>query len=179
MNGQPGKIHNPDPHLTNTGQGQVIPLRIQLFGEGSHRKTPWALLFVSRLILGGVFLYAGLEKILHPAAFADTIFNYRILPEILTPFAAVVLPWLEVFVGLALFLGVWLPGAVFLCNLLLVIFLGALVFNLSRGLNVHCGCFGTTSREGSHEPMVWYLARDAVFFIPAFYLFMHTFIIKK
>ena len=137
------------------------------------------LFIAARLILGGVFLYAGFEKILHPAAFAEIIFNYRILPDVLTPFAAVVLPWLEVFVGLALFLGMWLPGAVFLCNLLLVIFLGALAFNLTRGLAIHCGCFGTNFREGSHEPMAWYLARDAVFFIPAFYLFMHIFFMKK
>ena len=136
-------------------------------------------LFVSaRLILGVVFLYASIDKILHPAAFADVIIDYRMLPDVLSNLTAVVLPWLEFFLGLALLLGVWLPGAVFLCNLLLVIFIGTLVFNLARGLDVYCGCFDTTIRDGAHAPMAWYVIRDGLFLVPAFYLFLHTFIFK-
>ena len=145
----------------------------------SQRYGSRSLLFMSRVILGIVFLYAGFDKVLHPAAFADVIINYRMLPDVLANLTAIVLPWLEFFLGLALLLGVWLPGAVFLCNLLLVIFLGALVFNLARGLGVYCGCFDTTIRDDSHAPMTWYVIRDGLFLVPAFYLSLHTFLLKR
>ncbi|MGA8240229.1 MAG: MauE/DoxX family redox-associated membrane protein [Desulfobacterales bacterium] len=34
-----------------------------------------------RLLLGTVFLYASYDKILHPQAFAQAVYNYQILPD--------------------------------------------------------------------------------------------------
>ncbi len=163
----------PEKNRDNPGQEGAVPTCMVEDPGGRYGLRP--LFITARLILGIVFLYASFDKILHPAAFADVIINYRILPDVLTHLTAVVLPWLEFFLGLALLLGVWLPGAVFLCNLLLVIFLGTLVFNLARGLDVYCGCFGPTVRDGSRAPMAWYVIRDGLFLVPAFYLFLHTF----
>jgi len=126
-----------------------------------------------RLLLGGIFLYASWDKILHPEPFAEAIYNYQILPDFLINFSALVLPWLELFLGLCIISGIWLPGAVFLTNLLMVIFFGALIFNLARGLNVQCGCFGTGGggivQEGT---MVWYLMRDLLFLLCGITLFV-------
>ena len=111
-----------------------------------------------RFFLGGIFLYASWDKILHPEAFAEAIYNYRILPDFLINFSALVLPWLELFLGICIISGLWLPGAVFLVNLLMAIFFGALIFNLARGLNVQCGCFGTGGggavQEGDRKSVV-------------------------
>lgn len=124
--------------------------------------------FWARLVLGLIFIYASVDKIYHPAEFAQVISNYQILPDALINIVAIVLPWLELTVGMLLIIGIWLPGAIVLSNLLLLTFLGILIFNTIRGVNVHCGCF-TTSTEGAPET-TWYLVRDASFLILSGYL---------
>jgi cobalt-zinc-cadmium efflux system protein len=119
--------------------------------------------FWIRLILGAVFVLASVDKIIHPAAFAQAIYNYQILPDALINLTAIILPWLELLLGILLISGLWLPGAAVLVNLLLLAFFGALVFNVARGLDVHCGCF-TASTEGT-PATTWYLIRDTVFLV--------------
>jgi len=114
-----------------------------------------------RMLVAGIFLYASYDKILHPADFAAIIKDYRILPDILVNPAAIVLPWLELILGLLLAAGKWLEGALFLVNALLLVFWTALVVNAFRGIDVGCGCF-STAREGGGD-MMWYLFRDGVF----------------
>jgi len=130
---------------------------------------------VARLILAGIFIYASLDKIAHPAAFAKDVYNYQILPDALINLTALVLPWLELFLGLCLLVGIWLPGAVLTVNGLMVAFLAALVFNLARGLDINCGCFST----GSEAPAMsagWYLLRDMGFFAVGVFLFYAVFL---
>lgn len=130
---------------------------------------------LARLILGFLFIYASIEKIIHPGQFAEVIHNYQILPDLLINPTAIILPWLELILGAFLLIGIWLPGAVFLTNLLLVLFLGAMVFNLTRGLDIHCGCFSTTVDLGdAAAPMVWYVIRDSLFIVPGIFLLWHT-----
>jgi hypothetical protein len=89
-----------------------------------------------------------------------------------------VLPWLELFLGLCLLAGLWLPGAVLTANGLLVVFLAAFIFNMTRGLNVNCGCFST----GSDVPAMsagWYLLRDFGFFAVGAFLFYAVFLSRN
>lgn len=132
------------------------------------KDTLKSLFFWARLALGLIFIYASIDKIYHPAEFAQVIYNYQILPDTLINMAAIILPWLELLLGILLILGLWLPGAIVLSNLLLLTFFGTLVLNTIRGVNVHCGCF-TTSTEGTPET-TWYLVRDASFLILSGYL---------
>jgi hypothetical protein len=129
---------------------------------------------VARLILAGIFIYASLDKIAHPAAFAKDVYNYQILPDALINLTALVLPWLEMFLGLCLLAGIWLPGAVLTVNGLLVVFLAALVVNLARGLDINCGCFSTGS-EAPAMSVGWYLLRDAGFLAVGAFLFYAVF----
>ncbi len=137
----------------------------------SFKKDP---AFWARMVLGGIFIWAGADKIFHPAAFAQAIYNYQILPGGSINLTALILPWVEVLLGAFLVLGVWLPGAVALANVLLLVFLGALVFNMARGLDVHCGCF-SSSTEGDPATL-WYLLRDTVFLCLGGYLFLKVFL---
>ena len=57
---------------------------------------------------------------------------------------ALVLPWLEVFAGLALVLGIWRRTAAAIFGALLIVFVGAISINLARGHPIDCGCFGTS-----------------------------------
>ncbi len=127
--------------------------------------------------MGGVFVWASTYKILHPAAFASVIANYQLLPDVLVNGYAVTLPWLELLLGFFLIFGLWLPGAVVLSNLLLVVFSGALVFNVARGLDIHCGCF--TSDTIGNPKTTWYLVRNAVLITVAAYLLFKVVIRKK
>ncbi len=117
----------------------------------------------ARIVLGALFIAASIDKIAHPAAFAEIIHNYQILPDYLINISAIVLPWLEALLGLCIITGVWLPGTVVLANLLLLTFFSALLFNLSRGLNVHCGCFSTKITDNPQT--AWYVARDSLFLL--------------
>jgi uncharacterized membrane protein len=116
----------------------------------------------TRLFLGAIFLYASVDKILYPEAFAEIVYNYRILPDAMIHVTAVVIPWLELLLGLFLVLNLWLPGAVLVANALFIVFLGAITLNITRGLDIDCGCFSST---GSPAPMFYYLGRDAFFFL--------------
>jgi uncharacterized membrane protein YphA (DoxX/SURF4 family) len=102
----------------------------------------------ARLILGVIFIYASYDKILHPKAFAEIVYNYQILPDGLINVTAIFLPWLEMLMGVFLIAGFWMPGTVVWCNILLVVYIGVLWFNLARGIDVNCGCF-STSKESS------------------------------
>lgn len=144
---------------------------------GASNHLRWRVL-AARLILAGIFIYASLDKIAHPAAFAKDVYNYQILPDALINLTALVLPWLELFLGLCLLAGIWLPGAVLTVNGLMVVFLAALVFNLARGLDINCGCFST----GSDTPAMsagWYLMRDVGFFAVGIFLFYAVFVHRR
>jgi len=124
--------------------------------------------------MAGIFLYASIDKIANPAAFAKDIYNYQILPDALINLTALVLPWLELLLGLCLLTGVWMPGAVLTVNGLLIVFLAALVFNLARGLNVDCGCFGAGGL-GPSMSTGGYLLRDMAFLSLGVFLFFSVF----
>lgn len=131
----------------------------------------------SRFILGGVFVYASFDKILHPAAFAEAVYNYQILPDNLINLTAIVLPCLELVLGIFLIINVWIPGTVVMCNLLLITFIGALLFNMARGLNINCGCFSTTAVENSTNVLT--VLRDTSFLAMAVYLLYAIFFYRN
>jgi uncharacterized membrane protein YphA (DoxX/SURF4 family) len=103
------------------------------------------LLFLFRVIVGFIFLYAGILKISDPSGFSDAINNYDLLPLSLVNFFAITLPWIEVVAGLFLLFGVSVKENSFIISVLLIVFILAIVISLSRGLNIECGCFGTSS----------------------------------
>ena len=113
-----------------------------------------------RLTLAIIFFCAGIEKILQPQEFAVAIYNYQLLPDCVINLSAIFLPWLEVFIAASLVSGIYTRGAALLSSLLFIIFATALTINLVRGLDISCGCFGTSSGNIS-----WlYLARDLSLF---------------
>ena len=135
------------------------------------------LTLAARLILGGIFVYASFDKILHPAAFAEAVYNYQILPHGLINLTAIVLPCLELILGIFLLLNFWMPGTVVMCNLILTTFIGALLFNMARGLNINCGCFSTTAVESSMNVLT--VLRDTSFLAIGGYLLYAIFSYRK
>ncbi|HPI73450.1 MAG TPA: MauE/DoxX family redox-associated membrane protein [bacterium] len=104
-------------------------------------KTKYALLILLRWFLAVVFIYAALGKIADPAAFAQQIDHYRLLPWPAVAAAAVVLPWLELLCGLLLIGGRWIQGASLWLMTLNGVFIIAIASAMVRGLDIDCGCF--------------------------------------
>jgi uncharacterized membrane protein YphA (DoxX/SURF4 family) len=116
------------------------------------------LLLLCRLVLGAVFVYASIDKIQHPAAFAKQVYNYQMLSVTASNLFAVTLPWMELFAGLALIVGVFKGESSLLLSTLLVIFVAAISVNLYRGVNLDCGCFSTA--EGGRSIGMLTVAQD-------------------
>ncbi len=133
------------------------------------------LILVIRLVLGVVFIVAGAPKFLYPAAFAEALYNYQILPDSLINLTAIILPWVELIVGGMLIVGFWIPGAVAIYNGLMISFIAALAYNTARGLDIHCGCFSPSSGEAISMESIF---RDLIIFFLSLYL-MYAVYCKK
>jgi uncharacterized membrane protein YphA (DoxX/SURF4 family) len=105
-----------------------------------HFTNSW-LGVVSRIVLGGVFIYASLDKIMHPEQFARIIFNYHLVPADFINLAAIALPWVELGAGVLLIAGIWPRASATVLTALVVLFIVALSINWFRGVNLECGCF--------------------------------------
>jgi cobalt-zinc-cadmium efflux system protein len=154
-NGNPGEIRNAKTEA---------PLEQTM----DRRRFQFIVFHTLRLLMAAVFLYASYDKILHPQAFAQAVYNYQILPDAAVNLVALTLPVLELFLGMCLLSGIWLPGATLLSTFLLSVFIGALVFNRIRGLDIHCGCFSTETSGGPAS--LWTVARDLLFWAVSIYL---------
>ncbi len=104
-------------------------------------------LLALRLLIGGIFFYAGLEKILAPFDFSMAIYNYKLFPDPLIGFMAATIPWIEIIAGLFLLFGFNTKGAAALISFLLLIFISLIIISAIRGLDIDCGCFGSLERK--------------------------------
>jgi len=89
--------------------------------------------------LGLVFIYASVDKVVHPDQFAEIMQDYEILPNAVVNLASLWLAWLEAVLGVCLIAGVWVRAAALMVTGLTVIFIGGLSTALTRGVGLHCG----------------------------------------
>ena len=128
-----------------------------------------------RIFIGGVFVYAGVEKVRSPAAFADDIAAFRILPSMLVSLFALGLPICEILVGSGLIVGWRRRTAAFCAVLLSGIFLLALGSAGMRGIPVECGCFGSGKSALSPEQQLWLsIGRDLLLIGVAGVVYLHA-----
>lgn len=117
----------------------------------------------ARVVMAGVFIYASIDKIIHPALFAEVVYNYQVLPGYLVNLTALILPWLELILGFCLLINRWMSGSSALAAGLMTLFVGLTLFNLARGLDISCGCFSVAPDEGPITSLT--LVRDILFLI--------------
>ena len=108
----------------------------------------------ARLILAAAFLSAGWPKANDPAGFIRDLWGYRLMPESLAYWVAAYLPYLEIIVALALFPKALRSGARLLATVLLGTFTAALISAQLRGLDISCGCFGSSAPASTLWPSV-------------------------
>ena len=112
---------------------------------------------VVAIIIGGLFIYAGVVKAIDPAEFARDIDNYKMLPWQVSVWMGLYLPWLEISCGLALIARVLYRGSVFVLTALMALFIVLTIIARMRGLDISCGCFGHASKYLS---FAWHLVLD-------------------
>jgi uncharacterized membrane protein YphA (DoxX/SURF4 family) len=103
--------------------------------------APWAGV-LARLVVGGVWLVAGVLKLPDPAENVRTVRAYQILPESVVPAVGHGLPILEILVGACLLLGLLTRVAGGLSALMQLAFVIGIASVWARGLSIDCGCFG-------------------------------------
>ena len=112
-----------------------------------------------RILLGAVFIYAALLKIVDPVAFAGSVAAYRILPYFASYLTAAVLPFVELSCGLLLVLGYRVRGGALIIAAMNRVFMLALGTAIVRGLDIDCGCF----KQGGAKTSPWTaLGRDVI-----------------
>jgi uncharacterized membrane protein YphA (DoxX/SURF4 family) len=123
--------------------------------------TRWVGMF-ARLVVGGVWLYAGVQKLPHPDTSVSAVRAYQLLPTDLADTVGRVLPMLEIVVGGCLVLGLLLRFTGAVSALLLLAFIVGIVSVWSRGIEISCGCFGSGGADpNATSKYPWEIARDA------------------
>jgi putative oxidoreductase len=100
-----------------------------------------------RLVVGGLFIWAGVLKVIDPLGFAQSIENYRLFPRELAFIIAVILPWVEVLSGACLIVDLFRRSSALIISVLLIGFIGLVAVAMWRGIDTNCGCFGSLSRK--------------------------------
>jgi putative oxidoreductase len=101
-----------------------------------------------RLLLGGFFVYASLDKIWDPAGFAKIVYQWQVVGPVPSNLVAVTLPWIELLAGALLIAGAWKRESALVVALLLVVFLVAAASVMARGIDVaNCGCVSLAKAE--------------------------------
>ena len=108
-------------------------------------------------LIGGIFIYAGVLKVVDPVQFARDLDNYKMLPWPVGVATAFYIPWLEIFCGVAVMTRRCYAGALGTLAGLITIFIFASVVAKLRGLDISCGCFGHASKGWSFG---WHLILD-------------------
>jgi len=119
----------------------------------SHCRGAELVAVAARWILGGLFIYMGLSKALHPEEFLKLVRQYNLTESaLLLNSVAAALPWFESFCGLLLLAGIAVRGSALVAIGMLVPFTAIV---LHRALELHsalaipfcavkfdCGCGG-------------------------------------
>ncbi|MDQ8196261.1 MauE/DoxX family redox-associated membrane protein [Coraliomargarita sp. SDUM461004] len=113
--------------------------------------------YIVRVILAGLFIYAGTIKFLQPDIFLSDIESYRMMPYALAWLVTFYLPPLEILCGLGLLLPKFRKPSGYLLLLLMLVFIITISVAWARGLNISCGCFGTSEEATNY---IWLIVRD-------------------
>jgi putative oxidoreductase len=111
-------------------------------------------ILVLRVALGLVFVAAGGLKIGHADVFASEIAGFQLLPHALIAPLALLLPFLELMIGIYLILGLFTRFAAWFAAAEMALFAAAIASAVMRGISTSCGCFGPSDHATTSWPEV-------------------------
>lgn len=124
------------------------------------------LFYIFRFVIGCVFIMAAIPKIVDPLLFSKSIEAYQILPTYLVNITAMIVPWLELFVGIFLIIGFLLKGSALLSVAMFSAFSILIGIALFRGLSINCGCFGNMESPLTISRLI----EDLIFLVMSIYV---------
>ncbi len=115
---------------------------------------------VIRLIIGVFFVFSGFEKLVVPIEnFQAIVESYEVLNHELSGVAALIMPWVELFAGVFVLLGLWLKVSLVVLGGMTIMFFGVVAQAIFRNLPIDkCGCFG----EAFSLPLPAVLVMDSI-----------------
>jgi len=129
------------------------------------------LTLAARLLIGSLFVYASVHKILDPAGFAIAVRNYLIIPPAWSNVVALTLPWVEISAGLFLIAGIQTKPSALLTTAMLGVFLAALIHAYAIGLDIDCGCFSSAGSSPG-KIGIYHLVRDSALFLTSLFILL-------
>src|SRR6266481_9528691 len=123
-----------------------------------------AIIWIGRLVLGGIFIYAGFSKLLLPnthlwpmfvlkfslsmnlSSFAQQVESYRMISPEASQMVAHTLPFVEIVLGLLLLIGWRLRIWATAITAIMVGFLALVPRAYLLHMDINCGCFGTPEK---------------------------------
>ncbi len=132
---------------------------------------------VLRCLLGGIFAYSGVVKLLDPERFTVIIAGFGLLPEALIRPAAIGLPLAELLSGIGLIFAV--RGCLTAIALMLVLFMAVLAWGIHLGLDIDCGCFGPEDPEQAYKGLKAALMRDTAMMLAVMVLYWQNWKAKR
>ena len=120
---------------------------------------------LARLALGGVLLAAGALKIGDPTGSIQSVVAYRLFAYQIAEMIALMLPVVEIALGVLLILGLLTRWSALAGAVLMLVFIAGIASAWARGLSIDCGCFGTGGPvDPSDTAYLSEILRDAALF---------------
>jgi uncharacterized membrane protein YphA (DoxX/SURF4 family) len=132
--------------------------------ESSPLNARRAIIWIGRLVLGGIFVYAGFSKLLMPnthlwpifvlrfsvsmniSSFAEQVESYKMISPAASEVVAHTLPFVEIVLGLLLLIGWRLRIWATTMTAIMVGFLAVVTRAYLLHMDINCGCFGTPEK---------------------------------
>jgi len=97
--------------------------------------------YIIRLFMGLIFIYASYSKILDPVSFSSNIHNYGVTPIYIENILSLIIPLVELFIGLGLITGIKFKASLDISIYMMVLFILLISQAYLRGKSIDCGCF--------------------------------------
>jgi len=157
--------------------------------ESSPLNFRRAIIWIGRLVLGGIFVYAGFSKLLMPnthfwplfvlkfsismniSSFAQQVESYKLISPEASQVVAHTLPFVEIVLGLLLLIGWRLRIWATAITAIMVGFLAVVTRAYLLHMDINCGCFGTAEKLTGMT-----VVRDGAFAVLALLMTVFAFI---
>ena len=121
--------------------------------------------------MGIVFIYASYSKILDPISFSNNIQNYGVTPIYIENLISLILPWIELFIGIGLISGIKYKASIDISIYMMIAFILLISQAYLRGKSIDCGCLlsdlSDTSSSEKRMHMIKRIIQDICFILYA------------
>lgn len=126
---------------------------------------------ITRMILGGIFIYSGWLKLLDLTSFAEVIGAFGLVPLQIRGISALLISSCELIAGAGLIMEI--RGSLTAVLLMLILFMMVLIYGIKMEFDIDCGCFGNDDPVGvAFHGLRSSLIRDLIFISLTTYLYI-------